>query len=78
MERFVRNVFGESVAREDGSRVEAVMGQKVVWFKNWTALQSVPGLEHVHVLVRDVSEELIKSWTGGVRPLQDEVKQTEN
>ena len=29
----------------------------VVWFKNWTGLQSVRGLEHVHVLVRDVPRE---------------------
>jgi hypothetical protein len=40
-------------------------GDKVQWFKNWTELQSVPALEHLHVLVRDVPEEIISEWTGG-------------
>ncbi|KAJ9627398.1 hypothetical protein H2204_009809 [Knufia peltigerae] len=43
--------------------------EKVVWFKNWTALQSVPGMEHVHVLVRDIPDDIIEEWTGGVEPL---------
>lgn len=37
---------------------------KVQWFKNWSDLQSVPGLEHIHVLVRDVPEDIILEWTG--------------
>lgn len=44
--------------------------EKVMWFKNWTALQSVPGMEHVHVLVRNVPEEVLDEWTGGDRPVQ--------
>lgn len=36
----------------------------VLWFKNWTALQSVRTVEHVHVLVRDVPEKLLLEWTG--------------
>ncbi|RMZ88023.1 hypothetical protein DV736_g4749, partial [Chaetothyriales sp. CBS 134916] len=43
---------------------------KVIWFRNWTALQSVPGMEHVHVLVRDVPEEIILEWCGGERAKQ--------
>jgi Protein of unknown function (DUF3605) len=39
--------------------------EKVIWFKNWTALQSVRGMEHVHVLVRDVPEDVIADWCGG-------------
>jgi hypothetical protein len=38
---------------------------KVMWFRNWTSLQSVPGMEHVHVLLRDVPEDIILQWTGG-------------
>ena len=35
-----------------------VEGQdKVLWFKNWTGLQSVRGLEHIHVLVRQIDME---------------------
>ncbi|KAF3482765.1 uncharacterized protein GIQ15_02089 [Arthroderma uncinatum] len=37
---------------------------KVQWFKNWTALQSVRSLEHIHVLVRDVPDDIIVEWTG--------------
>ncbi|KAK0710890.1 hypothetical protein B0H67DRAFT_494201, partial [Lasiosphaeris hirsuta] len=39
--------------------------EKVVWFKNWVALQSVRALEHIHVLVRDVDPAIIKKWTQG-------------
>ncbi|KAK7887425.1 hypothetical protein LTR67_009845 [Exophiala xenobiotica] len=51
------------------NRVKDLPGEeeKVVWFKNWTALQSVPGMEHVHVLVRDVPDHVIAEWTGGVQ-----------
>lgn len=45
-----------------------VEGQdKVLWFKNWTGLQSVRGLEHIHVLVRDVEPEMLDQITE--RPL---------
>ncbi|KAJ4403400.1 hypothetical protein N0V85_005105 [Neurospora sp. IMI 360204] len=36
---------------------------KVLYFKNWVALQSVRALEHIHVLVKDVDPALIKEWT---------------
>jgi hypothetical protein len=36
---------------------------RVMWFKNWVRLQSVRALEHVHVLVKDASEEDIEYWT---------------
>ena len=36
-----------------GSRFKERLGQEnVLWFRNWTGLQSVRALEHVHVLVR--------------------------
>jgi hypothetical protein len=35
---------------------------KVLWFKNTTNLQSVRSLEHLHVLVRNVDDEVLKRW----------------
>lgn len=37
---------------------------RVLWFKNWVALQSVRALEHFHVLVRDVDDDMLERWTG--------------
>lgn len=37
---------------------------RVLWFRNWTGLQSVRGLEHVHVLVRDAPQDFLKAWVG--------------
>lgn len=36
----------------------------VLWFRNWTGLQSVRGLEHIHLFVRNVSQKLLKEWSG--------------
>lgn len=36
---------------------------RVLWFKNPARLQSVGGLEHIHVLLRDVPEEIVTKWT---------------
>jgi hypothetical protein len=36
---------------------------QVMWFKNWVSLQSVRGVDHVHVLARDVPEDKLKKWT---------------
>ncbi|KAK0645893.1 hypothetical protein B0T16DRAFT_457879 [Cercophora newfieldiana] len=36
---------------------------RVMWFKNWVALQSVRALDHVHVLLKDVDPQLIEEWT---------------
>jgi hypothetical protein len=38
---------------------------RVLWFKNWVALQSVPALEHIHVLVKDVEPSVIEEWSRG-------------
>ena len=63
IEDFVRRNFVKRLARE--GRAE----DRVQWFKNWTRLQSVRGLEHVHVLVRDVPDNIIEEWTGQDRLL---------
>lgn len=36
--------------------------ERVQWFKNWVSLQSVRGLDHIHVLVKDAPEGLIEKW----------------
>lgn len=38
--------------------------ERVLWFKNWVALQSVRALEHFHVMVRDVDDDMLEHWTG--------------
>ncbi|KAF2995828.1 hypothetical protein E8E13_002099 [Curvularia kusanoi] len=55
VERFVDGEF-----RVKAGEVER--GSKVLWFKNSTSLQSVRSLEHLHVLVRNVDEEVLKQW----------------
>lgn len=36
--------------------------ERVMWFKNWVALQSVRALEHIHVLVKDADPAVISEW----------------
>lgn len=63
VEDFIQSKFVDRVKDLPGER------EKVMWFKNWTALQSVPGMEHVHVLVRDVPDQVILEWTDGDQPM---------
>ncbi|KAI3405465.2 hypothetical protein KGF56_001735 [Candida oxycetoniae] len=32
---------------------------QVKWFKNWTSLQSVRSISHIHVIIRDVDREVV-------------------
>ena len=41
--------------------------ERVLWFKNSVILQSVRGVEHFHVLVRDAPVNVIEGWVGGGR-----------
>lgn len=59
VDEFVKRVFEDRLA-EDGHA-----GDKVLWFKNWVGLQSVRGVEHVHILVRDVPQSILVEWTDG-------------
>ena len=59
IEDFVQKTFVGRLEREGSDA-----GEKVLWFKNWVSLQSVPGLEHVHVLVKNVPESIVDEWTG--------------
>jgi len=65
VEDFIQSKFIDRVKVSPGEQ------EKIIWFKNWTALQSIPGMEHIHVLVRDVPEDIIKEWTDGDRPINN-------
>ncbi|KAF2651903.1 hypothetical protein K491DRAFT_636575 [Lophiostoma macrostomum CBS 122681] len=58
-----RKIVVDFVDREFRQKVgEDKEGDKVQWFKNTTNLQSVRSLEHVHVLVRGVDDDVLKQW----------------
>jgi len=58
IERFVEGFFTRRLARA------GLVDDRVLWFKNWVKLQSVRGLDHIHVLVRDVPRSIVHEWTG--------------
>lgn len=58
IQEFVNQTFVKRLEREGGAE------DKVLWFKNWTALQSVGALEHFHVMLRNVDESALLDWTG--------------
>ena len=57
IDAFVNRTFVERM-KEGG-----IEGDNVMWFRNWVSLQSVRGVEHVHVLVRNVPKEMMDEWT---------------
>ncbi|KAG5982168.1 hypothetical protein E4U55_002238 [Claviceps digitariae] len=59
-----RALVGGFVRRYFADALDGYGGQRVLWFRNWGALQSVRALEHIHVLVRDVDDEMLERWTG--------------
>lgn len=58
---FVQKKFVDRLAQSESFSDPA---SHVLWFKNWVGLQSVRALEHVHILVRDVPEEILYEWSG--------------
>lgn len=58
VEGFVKRVFIDKLT---AGGVD-IAKDKVLWFRNWTGLQSVRGLEHVHVLVRNAPEAVLADW----------------
>jgi hypothetical protein len=36
---------------------------KIQWGRSWGKFQSVPGIEHFHLFVRDIPDEILKQWT---------------
>ncbi|KAH8690172.1 hypothetical protein BGW36DRAFT_307258 [Talaromyces proteolyticus] len=74
IEAFVDRTFVQRLQRDpvcEGMAKEEVRREKVLWFKNWTALQSVRSLEHFHVLLRGVPDDLITEWTDERRIVQE-------
>ena len=61
IEEFVERHFVYTLAKEAGVSLEQAR-ERVMWFKNWVSLQSVRGVDHVHVLVRDAPEDLLEQW----------------
>ncbi|MCJ1388270.1 hypothetical protein MMC18_001115 [Xylographa bjoerkii] len=57
VENFIQKTFVERIGASNAT-------DYVLWFKNWSALQSVRGIDHVHVLVRNVPDSLLTEWTG--------------
>ena len=57
-----RRLIEEFVGRTFVARLGA--RSQVLWFKNWSALQTIRTLEHFHVLLRNVPEGLLLEWTG--------------
>lgn len=45
------------------SRAGGLDRSEVIWFKNWTSLKSVDGLEHFHVLLHQANEDFINRTT---------------
>ena len=73
VEKFVQRTFVEPLISHDSMDMNSGgttqdpprnHHDRILWFRNWTGLQSVRGLEHVHVLVRDAPKDLLDSWIG--------------
>ena len=60
IEAFVHRTFAKPLEVIYGKDSES----RILWFKNWSALQSVGTLEHFHCFVRGAEEDLLKQWTG--------------
>jgi hypothetical protein len=58
-----RKVVGDFVKRSFVDKLGPGGEDRVTWFKNWVALQSVRALEHIHVMVRDVDADQLAEWT---------------
>ena len=61
IEEFVEREFVGALAEEEGVGI-GLARERVMWFKDWVSLQSVRGVDHVHVLVRDAPESLLGKW----------------
>jgi hypothetical protein len=55
VDEFIKRYFIDSLGPDGEDRV--------IYFKNWVALQSVRTVDHVHVLVRDVEPAVLQAWT---------------
>ncbi|KAF2398058.1 hypothetical protein EJ06DRAFT_532421 [Trichodelitschia bisporula] len=51
-----RKMVEDFLAREVIAKLGIKGQDRILWFKNWTVRQSIRGVEHVHLLLRDVDE----------------------
>lgn len=66
IEAFVDRTFVRRLQSDPafaGLAKDVIRDQNILWFKNWTSLQSVRSLEHFHLLVRGIPDEIITEWT---------------
>lgn len=66
IDNFVDRTFVQRLQKDrafEGIDGDVIRKENVLWFKNWTALQSVRSLEHFHVLFRGVPDAIITEWT---------------
>jgi hypothetical protein len=63
VQKFVDSTFVQRMERD------GLKGDCVMWFKNIPELQSVSALEHVHIIVRGASTDMLEEWTGGDIPM---------
>ncbi|KAK6440635.1 hypothetical protein LTR95_003142 [Oleoguttula sp. CCFEE 5521] len=61
VEKFVDQYFVQSLAKHRGAKPEEVK-HEIMWFKNWVRLQSIPGIDHVHVMVKAAPPDLLEKW----------------
>ncbi|OQN96373.1 hypothetical protein B0A48_17625 [Cryoendolithus antarcticus] len=61
VEKFVDRYFVQSLAKHRGAKPEEVK-RGIMWFKNWVRLQSIPGIDHVHVMVKAAPPDLLETW----------------
>ncbi|MCJ1476607.1 hypothetical protein MMC13_005273 [Lambiella insularis] len=53
---FIQKTFTRHIGGGDAA-------DRVLWFKNWSSIQSIKAIDHVHVLVRNVPDTLLREWT---------------
>jgi hypothetical protein len=61
IEGFVERQFVCTLAKDASISIDEAR-KRIMWFKNWVSLQSVRGVDHVHVLVKDAPESLLEQW----------------
>jgi hypothetical protein len=61
IEEFVERQFVCALAKDADISVDEAR-KRIMCFKNWVSLQSVRGVDHVHVLVKDAPISLLEQW----------------
>lgn len=65
IEDFVKRTFADRLGAAGVETAE----EDVTWFKNPPSLQTVAGLEHIHILLRNPPQALLEEWTGESGPV---------